>query len=629
MCGIAGYIGSQPPDDGAVAVCHALMGRRGPDALGAWRHRNRAGREVLLLHSRLSIIDLDPRANQPMRADGHALIVNGELYNYVELAGELRAFGAGPFVTSSDSEVLLRLLARDGIDALDRCEGMWAFALYDEHAGRLVLSRDRFGEKPLWLHRAAHGVYFGSEPKFIAALAGRRFAPNQRQLMRYLVTGYRTLYKTADTFFEGVEELRAGHVLVDDGNGAAQTRPYWTPALSEDDTLDFGASVAKVRAALIDAVRLRMRADVPLAFCMSGGVDSNTLISIARNVLGCDVHGFTIVNRDARYAEQDMVEHAVAAQGLQHTAIPLSTADFLPRLERLVDYHDAPLFTITAYVHWLLMEAMSGRGYKIAVSGTGADEIFSGYYDHHLAYLADVRHDQIRHASALAEWQHHVLPHILNPLLRDPDLFVKNPGDRRHVTTGSESFAAAMVTPWSEPFTETRWVDGVLRNRMLNEIFVETIPPPLHEEDCNAMYWSIENRSPFLDRRLFEACASVPTRHLVQDGKAKAVLREAMRGIVPDEILDNRRKVGFNAPIRDLLDVRDEAVRSAVLDDGPIFDLVRRDAIEQLLDAPELDNAQSMFVFRFLNARFFLDRFGAGGSSGARDGGRAAVEVAA
>jgi asparagine synthase (glutamine-hydrolysing) len=611
MCGIAGYIGSQPPDNRAVAACHALMGRRGPDATGAWRHRARPGREVVLLHSRLSIIDLDPRANQPMHADGHALAINGELYNYVELGAALRAAGLS-FTTTSDSEVLLRLLARDGLDALDRCEGMWAFAFYDEAKGTLVLSRDRFGEKPLWLHRAPHGLYFASEPKFIAALASRRFSPNERQLMRYLVTGYRTLYKTGDTFFEGIEELPAGQLLIDDGAGPARTRSYWTPALGENDGLTFADSVAKARAALIDAVRLRMRADVPLAFCMSGGVDSNTLISIARNVLNCDVHGFTIVNRDARYTEQEMVDHAVAAQGLQHTAIPLSTADFLPRLTRLVDYHDAPLFTITAYVHWLLMEAMHERGYRIAISGTGADEIFSGYYDHHLAYLADVRRDPARHTSALAEWQHHVLPHILNPLLRDPDLFVNNPGDRRHVTSGSDVFAAAMVKPWTEAFTERHWVDATLRNRMLNEIFVETIPPPLHEEDANAMYWSIENRSPFLDRNLFEACATIPVRHLVKDGMAKAVLREAMRGIVPAEILDNRRKVGFNAPIRDLLDVRDRNVRAAVLDDGSVFDLVRRDAIESLLDAPELDNAQSMFVFRFLNARLFLERFGAG-----------------
>lgn len=627
MCGIAGYIGSQPPSDRAVAACHALMGRRGPDAVGAWRHRPRPGREVVLLHSRLSIIDLDPRANQPMRADGHALVVNGELYNYVELGEALRAAGVGPFTTTGDSEVLLRLLAHEGLGALDRCEGMWAFALYDENTGTLVLSRDRFGEKPLYLYRAPHGLYFASEPKFIAALAGRRFAPNERQLMRYLVTGYRTLYKSGDTFFEGIEELPGGQVLIDNGDGTPRIRRYWTPALGEDQSLDFGESVVRARAALIDAVRLRMRADVPLAFCMSGGVDSNTLISIARNVLQCDVHGFTIVNRDERYAEQTMVDHAVTSQGLRHTPIPLSTSDFLPRLERLVDYHDAPLFTITAYVHWLLMEAMSERGYRIAISGTGADEIFSGYYDHHLAYLADVQDDAERHASALTEWQRHVLPHILNPLLRDPDLFVKNPGDRRHVTTGSDAFSASMAKSWSEPFTEQRWVDGSLRNRMLNEIFVETIPPPLHEEDCNAMYWSIENRSPFLDRRLFEACATIPVRHLVQDGMAKAVLRAAMKGIVPDEILDNRRKVGFNAPIRDLLDVHDVDVRAAVLDDGPVFNLVRRDAIESLLDAPELDNAQSMFVFRFLNARLFLDRFGAGGAETSAERARAEVGV--
>ena len=142
---------------------------------------------------------------------------------------------------------------------------------------------------------------------------------------------------------------------------------------------------------------------------------------------------------------------------------------------------------------------------------------------------------------------------------------------------------------------------------MLNELFVETIPPPLHEEDLNAMYFSIENRSPFLDRKLFETAASIPTRHLVRDGKAKSVLREAIRGIAPDVIVDNRRKVGFNAPIGDLLDTTDPEVRAQVLDDGPVFDLVRRDAVEAMLDKDSLANSESKFLFSFICTRMFFE----------------------
>ena len=145
---------------------------------------------------------------------------------------------------------------------------------------------------------------------------------------------------------------------------------------------------------------------------------------------------------------------------------------------------------------------------------------------------------------------------------------------------------------------------------MLNELFHEVVPPILHEDDHNAMSVSIENRSPFLDRRLFELCQRIPTRYLVRDGFAKIVLRDAMRGIVPPRILDQRRKVGFNAPIDAFLDRGDEDVRRQVLADGPIFEFVRREAIEALLDEDELPNSRSKFLFNFLNARIFLDEFG-------------------
>ena len=144
---------------------------------------------------------------------------------------------------------------------------------------------------------------------------------------------------------------------------------------------------------------------------------------------------------------------------------------------------------------------------------------------------------------------------------------------------------------------------------MLNELFVETIPPPLHEEDLNAMYFSIENRSPFLDSGLFETCYATPTRYLVQDGKAKAVLREAMRGIVPDTILNSRRKVGFNAPLFGFLDRHDPKVRAQVLDDGKIYEMVRRDAVETLMNAEDLENHEGLFLFAVINARIFLEEF--------------------
>ncbi len=608
MCGIAGFVGERPIDDGAVGRTLGLMRHRGPDDQTHRRFETPDGRWVELLHARLSIIDLDPRANQPFQIGDRWLAYNGELYNYVELRADLARRGV-EFSTTSDTEVLLELLARDGWGAADRCEGMWAFALYDAQTGELGLCRDRFGEKPLYLYRNGEGLYFGSEVKLIASLVGRRLAVNHRHLHRYMVNGYKALYKTGETFFAGVEELPAGQTLRIGSGGDERRDAYWSRPAPLEDSIPYEEAVAGTRERLIRSVELRLRADVPLAFCMSGGIDSLSLISVARRVLDYDVHGFTIVNRDERYEEQDMVDHAVQQLGVRHTPIPVETADFLPRLRGLVRQHDAPVYTITYYAHWLLMQSIAEHGYRISVSGTAADELFSGYYDHHLAYLRDVHAEQDLYERSLECWREHVEPTVRNPFLKDPTYFVADPARRDHVYLGAEEFASHLRVPFGEGFTEHSYTDKLLRNRMLNELFAESVPVILHEDDHNAMSFSIENRSPFLDRSLFEYSLGIPTGYLVQRGMAKAVLRDSMRGIVPQRILDNRRKVGFNAPIHSFLDVRDPEVRAELLAESPVFDHVKRERIEGMLERDWLPNSESKFLFNFLNTKLFLEEF--------------------
>ena len=606
MCGIAGYFGTNPPDIGRLkAASHALR-HRGPDGDGFYTHA-KGGRSVAFMHRRLAIIDLEARSDQPFRFEDSVLLYNGEIYNYLELRRELEALGH-VFRTEGDTEVLAQALRRWGPDALDKCEGMWAFAWYDERDGSVLLSRDRFSEKPLYLWRQDGGLYFASEVKGIAALAGEWPQVNQNHLLRYLINGYKALYKVEETFFRGITELPAASWMRLSANGDAQgpTR-YWIPGLAEDAGMTYADAVAATREAVLNSVKLRLRADVPLAFCMSGGIDSNALIATAKKQLGYDVHGFTIVNSDQRYEEQDMVHAAVSALGVRHTEIPVSQDGFLDNMRALVANHDAPVYTISYYVHWQLMQAVAARGYKVSISGTAADELFTGYYDHHNLYLHEVAKDPQLHSAALAAWREHQAPIVRNPYLQQPDLYLKNPDERRHIYLGNEEFSSWLHKPWMEDFTETDYPTGLLRKRMLNELFAEAVPVILHEDDLNAMYFSIENRSPFLDRKLFDLAYSIPARHLIQDGRAKSVLREAMRGIVPDAILDNRRKVGFNAPILDLLDPTDPRSREFLLDDSPVFDLVRKDRIEALLKPGELANSASKFLFYFINMKMFLD----------------------
>jgi len=610
MCGIAGYFGTRPPGRERLDLCLSIMGRRGPDHAGCRSWVTRSGRHAILLHTRLSIIDLDERANQPLRVGTNWIALNGELYNYVEVRESLKKRGAS-FTTASDTEVLLAAVAAAGPSGLDACEGMWAFALFDEQAESLSLCRDRFGEKPLYVFRDSNGIYFGSEIKFVAALAGRRFPVNYPHLYRYLVNGYKALYKDRHGFFVGVEEVAPATWLQIDAAGGEKEIQYWQASTGIDERMSYAAAVEGARQRLIESVRLRLRADVPLAFCMSGGVDSNALISIAKRLLHYDVHGFTIVNDDARYEEQDLVERVVRDLGIRHTAIPARTGDFLPKLRALVRQHDAPVYTITYFAHWTLMEAIAAHGYRISISGTAADELFTGYYDHHLAYLYEVRNNPALHSASLAAWNRHVRPIVRNPYLSNPDLFVGDSTFRGHIFLDAPSFAEYLRRPWHEPFSERSYSADLLRNRMLNELFHEAVPVILHEDDLNAMYYSIENRSPYLDRRLFEFCFSIPTRHLIQDGKAKNVLRDAVSDVVPSPVVESRRKVGFNAPIFSYLDVKDPDTRAHLLDDSAIFEHVRRDRIEELIDKPFLPNSQSKFLFYFINSKIFLEEFAA------------------
>jgi asparagine synthase (glutamine-hydrolysing) len=607
MCGIAGYFGENLIPIDRLDRCKKLMKRRGPDGDGYFFKRVGKRRNAQILHSRLMILDLDERSNQPFTTEHGCLSFNGEIYNYLELKEEFKK-NSVTFNTAGDTEVLAKVLQNCGIDGLDKCEGMWAFAWLNKN--ELILSRDRFGEKPLFIYKDNTGIYFGSEPKFIFALLGHQLPINQEHLLRYMVNGYKALYKKGDTFFEGLKEVSPGSILKVSVDGICTEKKYWTPRFDQQiDEMSFENAVLEARDALINSVRLRLRSDVPIAFCLSGGIDSNALISIAKKYLNYDVHGFTIMNTDKRYEEREMVNASVSDLQLRHTEVPIDKNNFLENLRDLVNYHDSPISTISYYAQWQLMEKIAADGYKVSVSGTAADEMFSGYFDHHNFYIASIQESADEQILARQNWREFVAPIVRNPFLQDVDCFIKNPSLRDHIFLDSAVFSSFLISGWSEKFKEEQYSATLLRNRMNNELFHESVPVILHEDDLNSMYYSVENRSPFLDRRLFEVCQSISTRHLVRNGRAKAVLREAVRGLAPDVILDNPRKVGFNAPVLDYLDLNNPRIRNKILADSPVFELIKRDAIEELLSKVHLPNSQSKFLFYFLNTKIFLEKF--------------------
>jgi asparagine synthase (glutamine-hydrolysing) len=211
----------------------------------------------------------------------------------------------------------------------------------------------------------------------------------------------------------------------------------------------------------------------------------------------------------------------------------------------------------------------------------------------------------------LDAWRQHIQPIVRNPYLSNPALFIEDPEFRDHIFLNNDGFAVYLTKPFQEPFTEERYATSLLRNRMLNEMFHEAVRVILHEDDLNAMYFSIENRSPFLDRDLFEFCYSIPTAHLIRDGFNKAVLRDAVRGLAPDCVVNERKKTGFNAPVLAFLNTVDRTVRAGLLEDSPVFDLIRREKITELLAKRDLPNSESKFLFYFVNTKMFLEEFAA------------------
>ncbi|MBF0494498.1 MAG: asparagine synthase (glutamine-hydrolyzing), partial [Candidatus Omnitrophica bacterium] len=348
MCGIAGYIGRKHVNRSNKVKTLALMANRGPDANGQSSFEN-GGVYVDLLHTRLSIIDLDKRADQPMSIDGVSIIFNGEIYNYVEIRDQLKSEGI-VFATESDTEVLLRAYLKYGKSCVNRFEGMWSFAIYDIKKRELFLSRDRFGEKPLYIYREADGIFFASEIKFLKALSGVNFEINRKHICRYLVNGYKSLAKTEGTFFSGIEEFpRSANMLIG-LDIAPKLTTYWAPVFAPRD-MSMAAAIEKIRYLLFKSIKLRLRSDVPLAFCLSGGVDSAAIASIAAKCFKYDVATFSIIDKDERYNEYGNIRATIDDLNCEHTIIHTGEENFLPRMKSLVGYHDAPVATMSYYVH--------------------------------------------------------------------------------------------------------------------------------------------------------------------------------------------------------------------------------------------------------------------------------------
>lgn len=575
MCGIAGYIHSdrnRPVDPDTLVAMAAIQYHRGPDGFG-WQAMAGVG----LSHARLSIIDLDEqRGRQPFVSDDGRLLLtkNGELYDYQRLRADLSARGAR-FRTKSDSELILHLYPRLGLDAsLPHLRGEFAFALYDRDEDTLHLVRDRFGIKPLYWTQIDGGLVFGSELKVLFAhpAVSRAFdsAGLYHQLMQTMVPG--------TTAFSGIHQVRPGHVLTvrrHDGRLQISERCYWDMPFPEEDARGEPAAesvyIDGVRERLVEAVQLRLEADVPVGCYLSGGIDSCSIVGLAAASTQGSVKAFTIGFDNADYDETPIATEMAAAVGAEQDILRIEANHLYDHFAETLWHTERTIYNTLGVAKLLMSRRVNAVGYKVVLTGEGSDELFGGYP----AFRRDMFLHGLDHLSATERKEWEALLAENNKLFSGAMLAERSIEDA--ALTARIGFTPSCLQPWlassqrvpallhPERRAELRdYAPGAaiaaaldadaLRNRHpLDRAQYVWIKTMLEGQiltwggDRVDMANAMEARPPFLDHHLAEYAAQLPPSLRIHGRTEKYVLREAMKGLLPDTLY-RREKFAFMAP---------------------------------------------------------------------------------
>ena len=513
---------------------------------------------VGLGHRRLSIIDLTHAADQPMfdRSGELVLVYNGEIYNYLELREELRAAGR-VFTTESDTEVLLAAYEQWGTDCLPRLNGMFAFALWDGRRRELFLARDRFGEKPLFHTRLPGGGFAAaSEMKALFAHPDVRVSPRESAVRSY-VDG-RFYEDGEETMFDGILRLPPAHAMVIGDEGSVRRRwRYWTPDYAAvEDGFDETAAAERFRALLERSVRTRLRSDVPVGTSLSGGLDSSAIVCLLAEArmqtptLTQNTFSGRFDDADPTLSEGPYIDLVVDRAAVRAHSVTPSPTGLIEESELLHWHQEEPFLSASIYLQWCVMRLAREHETTVLLDGQGADELLAGYQFYFPAYQLDLvdRRRLVRLARETL---------VFRRRLRKASRGYANSLRRfdHDVALGPRALASAWRRRSSVP--TSAYDDGIppaapgtrLRRQIAEALQYNSLPMLLRYADRNAMAFSRETRFPFLDHELVDWCITLPDRAFVQDGWQKHILRQAMGGILPEQIRWRADKVGYAAPL--------------------------------------------------------------------------------
>ena len=523
-----------------------VQAHRGPDDEGFFLHNS-----VGLGHRRLSILDLSPAGHQPMAsADGRYVIVyNGEIYNYIELRSELQSHGA-VFRSQSDTEVILEAYRRWGTDCVRRFNGMWAFALYDEQMQEIFLSRDRFGIKPLYYLYDGQELLFASEIKAILAVRPEERQVNLPYVSHHLPGG---LFDDGhETFFRNVRALLPAHnAMYRLSDARLRVWRYWEVECERFRQESLRGDPVEILADLLrSAVGLHLRSDVAVGTCLSGGVDSSSIVCLMSGLLNTPVHTFS-----ALYEDRDCDERAYVAavnghvSTVPHLVLPDPHGDLLDDLSRITWHQDEPTAGPGLYTQYHVMKAVHGN-VKVILDGQGGDELFAGY----LWYLPTHYRDLWRCGwfgklraltlgiAYLRHWGGPELARALASMLCGRSK-ARSPSEIRHASLLSR-VDGREVQRASIP-QERSGLATLLRTQLTRD----SIPALLHYEDRNSMAFSVEARVPLLDYRIVEFALGLDTQYKIRGTWTKWVLRKAAGPVLPSSVARRRSKMGYPTPM--------------------------------------------------------------------------------
>lgn len=601
MCGIVGifnWSGEVVPDATVIAM-RDRMSRRGPDDAGLFTHRDR-DLFVGLGHRRLSIIDLSPSGRQPMAtADGSLWIVfNGEIFNYRELRNELLETGRYAFRSQTDTEVILYGVREWGLDGcLARLRGMYAFALFDAMEKSLTLVRDPLGVKPLYYSRRPGSLIFASEIKAILAHPDSKPAIDDEALFHYLTFASAPAPRT---LFEGIAKLDHGTYLRVDCRGRLGQRRFWDPArfAPHDPAIPERDYMDELRRLLRQAVARRMVSDVPFGAFLSGGVDSSLNVALMAELLDRPVETYSIDIQDDPSNEFAHARFIAQRFGANHHEIVIDDRDFIEFLPRMAYHQDEPLADPVCVPLYYLAKLARESGTPVVQVGEGSDELFAGYSMYHAfaRWERAAYRPYLRLPRPLRRLAHAILEGFLpaeyaDALRRAADeepLFLGNAvafwdcekrgllKPERLMPRSSGRLIGDLASPFQDRESRDRILALELRNR-LPELLLMRV-------DKMSMACSVEARVPFLDEDVVEFALRIPAALKFRDGEAKYLLKQAARGIIPDEVI-YRSKRGFCGSATTMLsDAVTRFARERILGSPLVAERFNRPFIERLFD---------------------------------------------